>query len=631
MRQKVSLVEINVYDSMAPLVSGYLQSYACVDEHIRTTYQFEKLTTTRLTPASEIAKHLSAQKADLYAFSSYLWNIGMVKSIVGTLQQSNPDAKILLGGPQVMHHGEEYLSPQHENVMVCNGEGEKTFANLLRQLSDEQPDLSAVRGLSFFSDGILNKTEDEERIRDLDEIPSPYLTGLMDGSYDIAVIETNRGCPFHCGFCFWGAATNDKVIKSSEDRVLDDISWITSNDIPFLYIADANWGILKRDIEISKHIAACKRKSGLPVFVYFSAAKNSPKRVSEIAEIFAGEKVISAQPISMQSLSDKTLEQVERKNIKLSAYEELQAGLNQNGISSFIEMIWPLPGETLESFKKGLGELCRKEASHIVTYPHLVLHNTPIYDERKRHEIRSRMIDDGAAEAEIVIATADVTEDEFVDGMRFVYCILALYNTKILRASSRYLYESGTTSYDDLYSAFVAHSLGHPDNSFVSFRERSIADASYYDIFNYPTVYFLIGHEIRQEFDELIWAFASGQSWWSDRNARFLFEIDMLVKPYLYSNTPVEVPSEKYELTRIVNSADRQIIIDVPEEFIPLLESSFGVSATNANGNGHARLRLDHNQGQRPYSPRQSKQHNADYCNGAIMHIDNVMPSWSAT
>ena len=47
-----------------------------------------------------------------------------------------------------------------------------------------------------------------ERIKDLDEIPSPYLNGMMDKFFDgklTPFLETNRGCPFTCSFCHTGS------------------------------------------------------------------------------------------------------------------------------------------------------------------------------------------------------------------------------------------------------------------------------------------------------------------------------------------------------------------------------------------------------------------------------------------
>jgi len=49
----------------------------------------------------------------------------------------------------------------------------------------------------------INWLIQKKRIKDLDEIPSPYLTGVLDKFFDgklAPFIETNRGCPFTCSF-----------------------------------------------------------------------------------------------------------------------------------------------------------------------------------------------------------------------------------------------------------------------------------------------------------------------------------------------------------------------------------------------------------------------------------------------
>ena len=52
-----------------------------------------------------------------------------------------------------------------------------------------------------------------DRIKSLDEIPSPYLTGILDEFFDgrlVPMIQTNRGCPFSCTFCVDGSASVNK-------------------------------------------------------------------------------------------------------------------------------------------------------------------------------------------------------------------------------------------------------------------------------------------------------------------------------------------------------------------------------------------------------------------------------------
>ena len=74
--------------------------------------------------------------------------------------------------------------------------------------------------------------------------------------------ETNRGCPFKCTFCDWGSATASKVNKFDLERLKLEIDWFSKNKIEFIFCCDANFGILKRDIEIAEYVAIKKKRTG---------------------------------------------------------------------------------------------------------------------------------------------------------------------------------------------------------------------------------------------------------------------------------------------------------------------------------------------------------------------------------
>ena len=623
----VTLVEINVYEGMVPLVSAYLEAYAKTDPAIAGEYRFRKHSLNRKTPVTKIFDEITRYHSDVFALSCYIWNMGIVKTLVSAVMSKNPDAYILLGGPQVMHHAHDYLDPGNEKLVICNGEGEVTFASFLKQLMNNEPDLLEVRGLSFYRDRELVMTPPQERIRNLDDIPSPFQEGLIDGNYRVCVLETNRGCPFRCGFCFWGAATNDKVCKFSDERVREDLSWIGRSEIPFIVIADANWGMLNRDIEFSRQIVECKETYGTPVYVYFSAAKNSPKRVAEITQIFQQAGVFNAQPISMQSLDESSLKQIDRQNIKLTAYQDLQDDLNDKGISSFIELIWPLPGETLQSFKEGIEKLCDRGAANLVVYPHLLLHNTPLYEKQKEYGLISRRVDDDAAEAEIVVETADVSGEEFEKGMWFYYTVLALHNTRSLHGLRSYLHSTGIMSFSELFTAFSEFCASRDTHAFSEFCNTSISEAHYYDVFNYPMVYFLTLHKERSEFDRLLRDFSTTQAWWNDEKARFLFEIGMLTRPFLFSNTPFVTPPTPFQVINVLDASSRRYVIEIPEEYLALVDE---LDTAAGNRSGASVYQLDHKTVQLPYRPGQSTESVADYCSGVVMRATSVMPQWSA-
>src|SRR4029077_16607546 len=105
--------------------------------------------------------------------SCYVWNTRLVRRLLRALHAAKPRSHYVLGGPQVMHQAERYLTPELENVFVCNGEGERTFAGFLRTLLEPERDFTAVRSLSFYRDRQLVTTPSEPRIADLSEIPSP--------------------------------------------------------------------------------------------------------------------------------------------------------------------------------------------------------------------------------------------------------------------------------------------------------------------------------------------------------------------------------------------------------------------------------------------------------------------------
>lgn len=623
----VALVELSVFERVIPLVSGYLQACAQADPTTRDAYRFRRYTTSLKTPLDRIIRDVLALDADVYGFSCYVWNMGLMREVVRAVRAAKPAAHIVLGGPQVMHHAERYLDVTDERTVVCNGEGEVTFTAYLRELTEPSPDPMRVNGITFSREGQLLTTPAAARIVDLNDIPSPYLTGLFEPDYTISMLETNRGCPYHCGFCYWGAATNDRVYRFDEQRVRDEITWMAQNNVHLVYIADANWGMLARDIDLSAHVADCAREYGLPMSVYFSAAKNKPHAVTRITGILQDAGLLTSQPVSMQSLEPRSLAAITRSNIRLDAFGKLQEDLQQRRISSFIELIWPLPGETLASFKGGVDTLCRNDAQTIITYSHLLLHNTPIYHNREGFGLHTRPAGGGVAEAEIVIGTADVSVEEFAEGMRFFYAVHALHNTRALRLVAKYLRGRGITTYAELFTGFVDYWRTRPaTDPFAGFVERSIERADYYDVGNYGELVHHVLHAHRGEFARQLVEFVMAQPWWNDPDARAMFELDVLNWPYVYSNTPLDPTRFPFEEVRVLDLGGRRYTVDVGTR----LRASLGDTVRFADGerpDGTVYV-VDHARSQHPYMPSQSLDHNAHYCHGMIDRVENIVPLW---
>ncbi|MGW0515827.1 B12-binding domain-containing radical SAM protein [Crossiella sp. NPDC003009] len=564
----VALVEIHSWHSFLPLVSGYLQSYARQDEVVAQKYEFEILSRHTSDGRVALVAELAELDCDIYAFSCYIWNGKLVREVLEDLVRLRPDAQYLLGGPQVMNHGEDYIPPGAENVAVCNGEGEITFLEYLRELAGDSPDLGKVPGLSFRRDGRVTTTLPAARIKELTEVPSPFVANLFtDSTYHVAVLETNRGCPFRCGFCYWGAATNDKVHRFEMDRVKADIEWIAKNNIYAVMIADANWGLSARDVELTEYIVECKEKYGFPYWVTIQSAKNSPERVSKIVDILLRGGLITRQPISLQSVSDEALTLIERKNIKRETYSELQRDLRARNIPSFIELIWPLPGETLGSYVDGIVQLCRTGADMINVYPQLLLHNTPIYEQRELFGVHTERVPNPVGEAELVVRTKWVNREQYDEGVWFWYALLSVYDSRGLYFVSSYLDRKGIMSFDELFWAVVAFYREHQDYELARYIKRSVETLDHYEYSNGGMVAHQIQHSHRQEADRLMHEFASAQPWWSDPTVRALFELDMVARPYPYIE-PVQEPGVPLKEMNIFELGEHHVTVDLPPHLV---------------------------------------------------------------
>ena len=127
-----------------------------------------------------------------------------------------------------------------------------------------------------------------KRVKQLDQFPSPYLTGQMDeffldNDYN-PFIQTNRGCPFTCTFCHEGETEYfSTVTKFSLDRISAELDYIGErlNGHTILSVADSNFGMYKHDKIICEKIRELQDEKDFPKLVHTTTGKNKPARILE--------------------------------------------------------------------------------------------------------------------------------------------------------------------------------------------------------------------------------------------------------------------------------------------------------------------------------------------------------------
>ncbi|MFD2467135.1 KedN5 family methylcobalamin-dependent radical SAM C-methyltransferase [Amycolatopsis silviterrae] len=377
-----------------PLASGYLKATALADERVAAAMEIEIRNFDGGATLFGMANELFAEGApDVLAFSVLGWNYREFAALAETFKQLNPDGWAVFGGNHVSGQAERVFGMHPYVDVVVNGEGEFTFRDLLlaRLDRDSPRSLHHVDGISFRDEsGAVTTTKDRPRIENLDEIASPFLTGAIpltgkDGQfrYDVALLETNRGCPYKCSFCYWGGAVGQRVRAFSRERLRREIEIFAQHQVHTLVLCDANFGMLPIDLEFVEDVIEIRARYGYPKSIETSWAKNKSAVFYKIVKAMKDAGLHSSFTLALQTLDEDTLDLMNRRNMKVNDWESLAAWLGKEGLDCYAELIWGAPGETVETFMKGYDRLAG-HVSRVAVYPMLILPNTTYHDERER-------------------------------------------------------------------------------------------------------------------------------------------------------------------------------------------------------------------------------------------------------
>ncbi|HYQ64482.1 KedN5 family methylcobalamin-dependent radical SAM C-methyltransferase [Actinophytocola sp.] len=377
-----------------PLASGYLKATALADPVIAADTEIVIHNFDGEATLFGMANSLFGDGApDVLAFSVLGWNYREFTALAETFTQLNPAGWVIFGGNHVSGQGDRVLTANSGVDVVVNGEGEFTFRELLRaRLAGAGPhELHDIAGITFRdAAGAIVSTVDRPRSENLDEIPSPFLSGVIPMTdaqgrfpYDVALLETNRGCPYKCSFCYWGGAVGQKVRAFSRARLRAEVELFAQHRVHTLVLCDANFGMLPGDRDFVADVVAIRERYGFPRSIEASWAKNKSRVFFDIVKTMKEVGLHSSFTLALQTLDEGTLDLMNRRNMKVNDWEELAAWLSFEGLDCYAELIWGAPGETVESFMKGYDRLSQ-HVSRVAVYPMLILPNTTYHQDRAR-------------------------------------------------------------------------------------------------------------------------------------------------------------------------------------------------------------------------------------------------------
>lgn len=443
-----------------------LWSYAKQQPSIAENYKVSDFIFERLSYDSFSEDVLSS---DIYAFSCYIWNWKWNLTIAKKIKDNNPNAIIIMGGPQIPEDSDKIVQLYNEYNFIdytVHGEGEYVFVELLNYIQGNAP----YPALGVTSPNNTNVTV-SARIQDLSTLPSPFLDGVLDSivqrhpdkNFSIT-LETNRGCPYQCTFCDWGSLTFNKVKLFPVNNVKSEIDWISKNQIRFVDVSDANFGIMKsRDFDLLKHMIKMKEDYKYPETYSFNWQKNSTNETLEMVEYLTNNGGSRGFTLSAQSMNDSVLNNIKRRNMDINDLSSIFQKCNLRNIQTYTELILGLPGETLTTWKDGLCRLLENgQHTNIEIWLCQMLENAELNsnEQIKKYQIETTPIHNyisGSLEENdlegihVIKSTKDMSFDELIDSYLYGWMITNFHSFGWTQIISRYLNVEQRLSYKEFY------------------------------------------------------------------------------------------------------------------------------------------------------------------------------------
>lgn len=357
--------------------------------------------------AEKLETALEQTTPDILALSNYAWNRRIGKEFSKIFSILNPNGIVVWGGPNFPLDlpSQEVFFQDHPMIDVYVPiEGEIGFSNLIERALDINNHYDfRNKILKEPIEGCITRSKNGKpiyaitikRIKTLDEIPSPYLTGILDEFFDgklSPMIQTNRGCPFSCTFCVDGSDLVKQVNSFSTDRVNEELNYIAkhvTNNMHSLHISDLNFGMFPKDLEVCQHIQKIQEKYGYPRYVKVTSGKNKKERIIPAIKKL-GKSVFMA--MSVQSMDPQVLSNIRRDNISTKELIALGPAIKEQGLHTASDVILGLPGETYASHLQTIKDLIHADIDWINIWTLMLLDgselNTP--SERKKWHLKSK-------------------------------------------------------------------------------------------------------------------------------------------------------------------------------------------------------------------------------------------------
>ena len=337
-------------------------------------------------PREHLLRLIMAERADVVAFSCYIWNIDKTLRIVSDIKKIAPETRIVLGGPEVSFGIFELMHAHPAVDFIIKGEGEVVFRLLAKTLADQGSASLSGAALEeidnlFFRDGSDISTGPHGKgFLQLDTIPSPFEAGLVDLDKPLTYYETSRGCPFSCAFCL--SSVEGQVRSYSMERIKRDLLLLMQKNVPQIKLVDRTFNYdARRADEIWRFILEYNQGSHFHFEIAADLLNDASIEILKQVppDTFRFE-------IGVQSASADTLKRVNRSADLGRLFYVIRRLRAETRIELHLDLVAGLPGEDYGAFLTSLQAVADLHPHQIQVEPLKVLKGSPMRDIAARED-----------------------------------------------------------------------------------------------------------------------------------------------------------------------------------------------------------------------------------------------------
>ena len=409
----------------------------------------------------KILEEIIKERPNVVAFSTYIWNIEMIKRISNLIKLVDENIEILYGGPEVSYDSQNILKELNGEYII-EGEGEKTYREFVEYKLGKR-DIKSIRGLYYkYEEEVF--TNGKRPLMNMNEIVFPYEENEnLDNK--IVYYEASRGCPFNCKYCL--SSTIHGVRFLDVERVKRELKYFIDKEVRLVKFVDRTFN--------------CNHKFTMAIWEFLINEDTKTQFHFEISADILKEselELLRKAPkdrfqfeVGVQTTNDEVLNKINRFVNFSDIKEKVDELLKIRNIKQHLDLIAGLPGEDYNSFKKSFNDVYSIKPEEIQLGFLKLLRGSSMREEADEYGMKYSPYPPYE-----ILKTKDISYEELLKLKKVEEMVDKYYNSQKFNNVIKYFVKKFETPFDFYYE------LGNYFDK-KGYFNRNIGNSEYYRVF----------------------------------------------------------------------------------------------------------------------------------------------------